>query len=372
MSSLLEQAIIDAKMLKETARKNAEAAILEQYSEEIKQSIQSLLEQDEPLGAAPADPAAATPTAAGITAAAESTAPATEQTKKLMDKIPPAYLGEDNTQEIDINLESLVEKVEELRKEIEPVVAAQERSSQEVVPQSNPTRIAKDELAEAVEEEGLELEETLEEESQEESLEEETQEEQKLEEEITIDFENVPPGGINASHLEIKKQMAIAKALLAQKEDLLEQKESELSALRESLEIAISTIKKTNEKLKKSVESGIKLKEGVDYLTGKISEVNLLNARLLYTNKTLENASLNERQKQQMAESISRAQSVEEARTIYETLQKTAESIVEKKTAPQSLSEALRSAPSPFMPRKQQPTSDPIATRWQLIAGIKK
>ena len=39
MSSLLEQAIIDAKMIKEAAKKNAEAAILEHYTEEIKQKI---------------------------------------------------------------------------------------------------------------------------------------------------------------------------------------------------------------------------------------------------------------------------------------------------------------------------------------------
>ena len=46
MSSLLEQAIIDAKMLKETARKNAEAQILDKYSKEIKQSLEMLLEQE--------------------------------------------------------------------------------------------------------------------------------------------------------------------------------------------------------------------------------------------------------------------------------------------------------------------------------------
>jgi hypothetical protein len=48
MSSLLEQAIIDAKQLKEAALKNAENLVIEKYSNEVKQTVQSLLEQEEP------------------------------------------------------------------------------------------------------------------------------------------------------------------------------------------------------------------------------------------------------------------------------------------------------------------------------------
>ena len=47
MSSLLEQAIIDATALKEAALKNAEAQVLERYSTEVKDAIKNLLEQDE-------------------------------------------------------------------------------------------------------------------------------------------------------------------------------------------------------------------------------------------------------------------------------------------------------------------------------------
>ena len=47
MSSLLEQAIVDAKALKEAAMKNAEATIIDKYSEEVKSTLNQLLEQDE-------------------------------------------------------------------------------------------------------------------------------------------------------------------------------------------------------------------------------------------------------------------------------------------------------------------------------------
>jgi hypothetical protein len=47
MSTLLEQAIVDAKALKEAALKNAEATIIDKYSEEVKSTLNRLLEQDE-------------------------------------------------------------------------------------------------------------------------------------------------------------------------------------------------------------------------------------------------------------------------------------------------------------------------------------
>ena len=47
MSSLLEEAIVDAKALKEAALKNAENAVLEKYSSDVKRALDTLLEQDE-------------------------------------------------------------------------------------------------------------------------------------------------------------------------------------------------------------------------------------------------------------------------------------------------------------------------------------
>ena len=47
MSSLLKDAIVDAKALRESALKNAETSIIEKYSDEVKQTLDQLLEQDE-------------------------------------------------------------------------------------------------------------------------------------------------------------------------------------------------------------------------------------------------------------------------------------------------------------------------------------
>ena len=49
MSNLLEEAIVDAKALKEAAMKNAQTAIVEKYSDEVKQAVDSLLSEQDPM-----------------------------------------------------------------------------------------------------------------------------------------------------------------------------------------------------------------------------------------------------------------------------------------------------------------------------------
>ena len=66
MSSLLDEAIVDAKALKEAALKNAENAVLEKYSSDVKRALDTLLEQDElglGLGALGEEPLEAPPSA---------------------------------------------------------------------------------------------------------------------------------------------------------------------------------------------------------------------------------------------------------------------------------------------------------------------
>lgn len=388
MSSLLEQAIADAKMLKETARKNAEAAILEQYSEEIKNSIENLLEQDDASGL-PDLGADASATAAPAT----SGATATPAVKKVMDTVQAAYLNEGDLQEIEIDLNSLVEKVTQLEEEMQPerlpqdTMQVEEESLEEdkAADASAADVKAAEEKAKAEklraadrkdkdEEKKKEEEKTMSSTSSKMSGPSKMAEEQEytLDEEIMMDMQNVRDP--DNTEIELNKQKKIAAALEAQKDDLLatvEKKEEEKNELEEALDAAIAKLSETKAKLKQSLQLNVQLKEGVEYLTEKITESNLLNARLLYTNKTLGNVSLNERQKNQIAESISRASSVEEAKTIYTTLLKSTASVSEKRQAPQSLTEALNKSPSPFLPRKQTQI-DPTMDRWKTLAGIKK
>jgi len=113
-----------------------------------------------------------------------------------------------------------------------------------------------------------------------------------------------------------------------------------------------------------------KLKQVVDVLKEKLDEVNLTNAKLLYTNRILRKSSLNERQKETIVEALSSAGSVNEAKVLYETLQNAVGS--SRKGGPQSLSEAV-SRPSTMLPRRkvQNNESSSFTDRMKILAGIK-
>ena len=104
----------------------------------------------------------------------------------------------------------------------------------------------------------------------------------------------------------------------------------------------------------------------------KLNEVNVRNAQLHYTNRTLNSDSLNERQKDKVVEAIGKAGTVEEAKIIFETLQSAVAGARPNKETPKSLNEAINKRSSAFLPRKEEKQSDPsFADRMQRLAGIK-
>ena len=104
----------------------------------------------------------------------------------------------------------------------------------------------------------------------------------------------------------------------------------------------------------------------------RLEEINLSNARLFYTNRVLEDTALNERQRKQLAEHIQQAHTVDEAKTIYETLQKTVSSRSEKRKT-KSLSEVVSKRSSTILSSRREVAStneNPQASRWAKLAGI--
>jgi hypothetical protein len=81
---------------------------------------------------------------------------------------------------------------------------------------------------------------------------------------------------------------------------------------------------------------------------------------------------LNERQKTHIVEAISKADSVNEAKAVYETLVNSVGGPAEKERSPKSLNEAINKKSSFRLPHKQaeQPV-DPNKDRWLKLAGIK-
>jgi len=135
-----------------------------------------------------------------------------------------------------------------------------------------------------------------------------------------------------------------------------------LQEANKTLEEKINTLTEERDKL-----LGVSLK-----LKDTLEESNLQNARLLYTNKVLIGTSLNERHKNRIAEAISKAETIEEAKIIFETLQSATGST--KSNKPESLSEAVNKPTSTLiLSRRKTETKkqdDSSVSRWKILAGL--
>lgn len=107
----------------------------------------------------------------------------------------------------------------------------------------------------------------------------------------------------------------------------------------------------------------------VKILQQELSEVNLLNSKLLYVNKIFRNKNLTESQKVKVLSAFDKATSVRETKIIYETLN---EGLVSKTTTKSSIKESLGMASKPAGVAPKQPIveSDQMVQRFQKLAGI--
>jgi len=425
MSTLLSEAIIDAKALREAALKNAETAVIEKYSQEVKETLDNLLEQDEidlgdplggeeggadlgadlgggeappdlggDLGAEPAAPMGEEGAVGEIDEDNEIPLAATDNFADLDGKNLQGFpnagepvdvtidlgalqeavaaLGDDlnENQEFEINEEELAALLSEegedcLEDEDEEVMAEagdtpggpedpgsfageeadeeeDENDSAAALAGSAAATTSTDAAQRGAFEEGLDADALVD----------------AIMEKLTVDMGADLSGWAGRSSEDMKWAMSKA---LAQRRSTDAQDH-------------LQTLKKAQEELvfenKQLTEQNTQYKQAVEELRENLQDVNLSNARLLYTNRILRNTSLNERQKDKIVEAISNAGSVPEARTIFETLQSTV--AAKPKRSPQSLSEAISRRSSTIRASRQEvPSSDPLQERMKRLAGIK-
>jgi len=107
---------------------------------------------------------------------------------------------------------------------------------------------------------------------------------------------------------------------------------------------------------------------GTDTLSKKLAETNLLNAKLLFTNKLLQTESLTARQKAQIIEQLDGAETVREAKLVYESLSK---ALVKTRTTVTE-GRVLGSSSQATRPASTQTLNEGFeAERWAKLAGIK-
>ena len=100
-----------------------------------------------------------------------------------------------------------------------------------------------------------------------------------------------------------------------------------------------------------------------------INEVNLLNAKLLYTNKLFRTFDLNENQKVKVLENFDRTSSVREVKLVFSTLAENLNVVKKKKVF---VKEGYASKPTKSSePKKIISEGNELAARWKKLAGLK-
>ena len=185
-------------------------------------------------------------------------------------------------------------------------------------------------------------------------------------EELTVDATAVPSGvpGGGTNHAQLQDLANVIAAENAQ----IEAEGEEFDEEKIELEEAFKKIYSENQEI---LGENKKYKDLLMQMKERLEEVNLSNAKLLYNNRVLGSTSLNERQKTKIVEAISKTDSVEEAKVVFETLQ-SAVGAIDRKRSPKSLSEAVtRKSSTTLRSRKAKKTiADPVSNRWKALAGI--
>lgn len=399
MSSLLGEAIVDAKALRESALKNAESTIIEKYSDEVKKTLEALLEQEEDLAAGLDAAGLETP---DLGLGEEEAAPA--DTEVTEDEVPLAATDDfsqnegDNLSdlpnsgeevELNIDLGALQESIEQLAKTLEEDEEVEIDLSEAdkdgdgspekpkwakekgITPKwADPDDSDPDKKAELDEEMDVDVEDDAAkaeaDDEQMDDLEEDIDADTLVDaimEKLTADmgFDLSGWAGRPTSQLKDEQEMELAAEA---SDDTLEEDDDSEEDLNESL----TELEDENNSLKAQLD---KYKQVVEEIKENLYEVNLSNARLLYTNRVLRNTSLNERQKDKIVDAISSAGSVAEAKTIFETLQSAVEA--KPKHSPQSLSEAIGHKASVIRATRKEAAQpqDAFSDRMRRLAGIK-
>ena len=434
---MLEQAIIDAEELKEAAIKNAEQAVLEKYSTDIKKAVETLLEQEEDelfaddemgdldsegpedivnqleMSALDGEKACECPPEDEpivldldqIVAAAEEESTldlgsdegediadseeelfevnsdnlfefiAETLSEEKEEDLSPAQKAEmDVDKDGDIDKDDLAAKRKAAKKEAKPKSEGAEKIAPEIFEDSRDKETAhyitnkdadKDEIEKLKKDERYD---DRKEERRDEDLELDEELLDEIVEALVVDMKNVPSGDMFHTHPTMGQNERGLDIALAQEQDTEFAEEQE--ELRQALKKLQEQVKSQTLKLNKQKKDFDNLKSIAVRATNKLEEVNFSNAKLIYTNRILKSDSLNERQKEKLAEAISKVGSVEEAKIVFETLEENLSSGAEK--APTSLKEAVSKNNRLILKsnKENKPAGQNQVDRLMRLAGI--
>ncbi len=380
MSSMLEQAIIDAQALRTAAIESAEKVVVERYSEQIKDTVEALLEQDEPE----AQDADAEYAEKGI--------------NSLDSQLPESYhpeIDDNKILEIDLNnidldLDDNVDLIdeEEIRQAINEALEEETLDEEEDLEEADlhpcalvacpPGKTAKRDGDKCKCETIAGLKKDIDpprpslgkKKKQEESVELEEAVLEKIAEALKFDYKRQPDGGFANGQMKPVAAHDADNVLAQEVAEMIDQYNSEFKEENKKLKKENKILRS---KLKDIMEGKKDLVEAVHKIQGKFDEVQLMNAKLHYTNRALMDNSLNERQRNKIVESINNADSIEKAKIVYETLQ---DAVGTSKKGQESLSEVVGKRTSSSILLKSRKTDESkdkkydFSNRMKRLAGL--
>jgi len=341
MGDILKEAIADAKAVRETALENAKMALEEAFTPQIKSMLSAKLKEDE-MGD-------------------DEEAPMEDEMGDDEDAEEGYHEGEDDEAEEG-------EHAEEGAHDDEAEEGAHEGEDDEAEEGMHDEGDDEDE----VEESNLDLEAIIKE------LEDELSEGEDGEE-VEESTESVEEGE------EIEEEYEIDEAALTEEDD-----EDDKDEVDEELDKSSDIGKGDNNRGTTDASSAIgggkkgmtevqaelkEYKEAVSFLKDKLHEVNILNAKLLFTNKLFKAYSLDNNQKLKVVETFDRAQTTREIKLVYSTLAEQFGdngSIVTKKSISESASAAVSSTKPSKESRKVISEETQVANRFKKLAGLIK
>ena len=363
-SKLLKEAIADAKAVRETAIANAKIALEEAFTPRLQSILSRKLQAEMEGDEEEADMNEDNDTSTGIgTGDNKQPADAANSAQTDLSGISSqsASAGDEleGHEEVDDLMEGEDEEAPAMEGEDEAEYAAE---GEEMAPEAD--------------EDELDLE----------SIIRELEDELGMEESDELGYED-PTGVENAYEGEEEAPAAEAPAEDEMEAPAMEGEEEETIDLDEILrEMGYGDEEEVSEEEEAGNEEEVaamqsELKEAystIQSLRKTINEVNLLNAKLLYTNKLFRNYNLTNEQKVKVVENLDRTSNVREVKLVYATLSESMKFTgTERKVAQakKSITEGLASKPTASTaPAKQiiSENTNELANRFKQLAGIIK
>ena len=334
---LLSEAIADAKAVKETALANAKLALEEAFTPKLQSMISAKLAEE-----------------------------ADEEVDEMEEELDSSDLGAgDNAQPSDdANDSSDIENDDELMGEEEDMDEEEEVSEEEDMEETygEGEEMDEDDDMDSEEEMGADMDDDMED-----------------DDEDDLDLESV----IAELEAEMEEDEAPADENYHEEEEMDEEEDMD-----EEEEIDLDEVIRTLKEMEEGDYNEEEMDEEEDMdededlageleeayntiasLKNTINEVNLLNAKLLYTNKLFRTFDLNENQKVKVLENFDRTSSVREVKLVFSTLAENLNVAKKKRTVVKEgyASKATKSS----APKKIISEGNEMAARWKKLAGLK-